>query len=96
MEECIRKHMTIATARNVQGVQGGKKLTDTLLKNEDVLFQWCILGVETNDVDLSLLRKIVSLYVTIRGFAFATSCLELCKEAQKKSLQKKMALRKSV
>ena len=57
IEECIRKHMTIATASTVQG---GKTLTDTLLKNEDVLFQWCILGVETNDVDLSLLRKIIS------------------------------------
>ncbi len=93
IEECIREHVTIATASTVQG---GKTLTDTLLKNEDVLFQWCILGVETNDVDLSLLRKIISLYVTIRGFAFATSCLELYKQAQKKSLQKKRALRKSV
>lgn len=93
MEECIRKHMTLSIASKVKG---GKELTNILLKNEDVLFQWCIIGVETNDVHLSLLTKIISLYVTIRGFAFATSCLELYKQAQKKSLQKKRALRKSI
>ena len=35
----------------------------------------------------TLLKQIVKLYTTIRGFAFVLSCLEIYKQAQKKPLQ---------
>ena len=38
-----------------------------------------------NDVTSAVLKQFVKLYVTIRGFAFTTSCLELYKQAHKKT-----------
>ena len=49
-----------------------------------------------NDVTSAVLKQIVKLYVTIRGFVFTTSCLELYKQAHKKTLQKKKALRREL
>ena len=49
-----------------------------------------------NDVTSAVLKQIVKLYVTIRGFAFTTSYLELYKQAHKKTLQKKKALRREL
>ena len=71
-------------------------LESSILQNEEVLFQWCILARDTDGVATTLLEKIVELYVTIRGFAFANSCLELYKEAHKKTLQRKKALRREL
>ena len=38
----------------------------------------------------------VELYVTITGFSFATSCVELYKQSTKKTLQKGKGIRKEV
>ena len=43
---------------------------------------------------MTVLKMMVELYVTIRGFAFASSCIELYKVAHKKKLQKSKALRR--
>lgn len=40
-----------------------------------------------------LLEKVTELYITIRGFSFARSCIELHKQSSKKTLQKSRALR---
>ena len=45
---------------------------------------------------MTVLKMMVELYVTICGFAFASSCLELYKVAHKKKLQKSKALRRKV
>ena len=75
MEEVIRQHLTTAAvSKQKEGAR--KKLTSSILQNEEVLFQWCILAGDTDEgVATTLLEKIVELYVTIRGFAFANSCL---------------------
>ena len=74
------------------------EILDGLLKNEDLLFQWCFIARTAVDNDSSpiLLKLIVELYLTVRGFAFASSCLELYKQAHKKTLQKKKPLRKKL
>ena len=55
---------------------------------------WCLVTASYNDaVATTVLHKIVDLYVTIRGFAFATSCIEMYKQEHKKTLQKRWALR---
>ena len=60
------------------------------LQNEDLLFQWAILTAEIeNEVLTAVLKQLVDLYVTIRGFVFASSCLEFYKQFLKKTLQKK-------
>ena len=96
MEEVIRQHLTTAAvSKQKEGAR--KQLTSSILQNEEVLFQWCILARDTDEgVATTLLEKIVELYVTIRGFAFANSCLELYKEAHKKTLQRKKALRREL
>ena len=93
LEEEVRRYLSLATtSKQIEG--STKKLIDGILQNEDLLFQWDILAAEMdNDVTSAVLQQIVELYVTIRGFAFATSCLELYKQANKKTLQKKKALR---
>ena len=72
-------------------------IVSALMSDNDVLFQWCLLTTMINDdIARSLLEKIVQVYVTVRGFAFATSWLEMYKQSTKKNIQKKKALRKEL
>ena len=48
-----------------------------------------------NEIDL-ILRQMVNLYVTVRGFAFAETCLEMYKEAKGATVSKKKGLRKEL
>lgn len=52
--------------------------------------------MKTDLVSSFLLKEIVELYVTVRGQAFVSSCMELYKQAHKKTVQKKRALRKEL
>lgn len=97
MEEEIRQKLTKDSASKLK--EGTKaEILDGLLQNEDLLFQWCFVVRTSVDNESSpiLLKQITELYLTVRGFAFATSCLELYKQANKKTLQKKKALRKEL
>lgn len=96
IEEEIRRHFTV-TAQHA-GHEGFKdRVIQHLKENEDVLFQWCILSIELDDeLSLVLLNMILELYVTIRGHAFANSCMELYKQHKKKTLQKAKAVRRKV
>ncbi len=79
MEEEIRHYLTISNpkGKDVKEVIGG------VVNNEDVLFQWCL---ELDDLVAQKLRDM--LYVTIRGFAFSNSIMELYKQSKKKTIQK--------
>ena len=97
MEEEIRQKLTKDSASKFK--EGTKtEILVGLMQNEELLFQWCIVVSTTVNDDSSpvLLQQIAELYLTVRGFAFATSCLELYKQAHKKTLQKKKALRKEL
>ena len=61
MEEVIRQHLTTAAvSKQKEGAR--KKLTSSILQNEEVLFQWCILARDTDKgVATTLLEKIVEL-----------------------------------
>ena len=73
------------------------RLTRAITENEDLLFKWSLLSSEMNDSVASILfKKIIDLYIAIRGFAFASGCVEFYKQAQNKTFQKKKALRKEV
>ena len=43
-----------------------------------------------------LFNEMVSLFITVRGFAFTTSYVEIYKQTQNKNLQKKKAIRKEL
>ena len=65
--------------------------------DEDVLFFWTILGAAwSKEEEECLLPMIVELWITIRGFSFANSLMELYKQSSKKTVQKSKGLRKKV
>ena len=60
-----------------------------MLESHDVLFHWSMFGTDMDTgVGMELLKIIVQLYTTIRGFSFANSYVELFKQRTKKFLQK--------
>ncbi len=48
------------------------------------------------DVPTAVLKKISELYLTVRGFSFSSSCLELYKQINKSQLQKSKGLRRKL
>ena len=80
--------------------EGSKDIIiEELVNDEDVLFQWCFCFAASkinNEAGLMILRQMVSLYVTIRGFGFAETCLEMYKQAKETTISKKKALRKEI
>ena len=96
MEEEIRK-LLIADNAKTLNADTKMRLIDAVLSNEDLLFQWSLLTATLGDeVGNIILKKLADLYITIRGFAFASSCLELYKQQHKKRTQKSKALRKKL
>ena len=96
MEEEVRSHFH---TNKVQEMTKGYKETiiSAIMDNDDVLFHWCMLTADTEDEDANtLLRMLVDLWITIRGFSFASSCLELYKREKKKGLQRSKALCKGI
>ena len=77
IEDEIRHHLLAAKVDKMTvGTQS--KLVNAVIEGEDVQFQWCITtAMAADESTLQLLKMIVELYVTIRAFAFAESCLEL-------------------
>ena len=96
MEEEIRQVLTLG-AVSKQSEGSTTKIINRIMQSEDVLFQWCIRSPECDDaVSKAVLKKVVELYVTIRGFAFASSCLELYKQSKRKALQRSKGIRKEL
>ena len=72
------------------------KLTKMVTEDDDVQFSWTIAAssMEEDIVDRAF-EVILNLYITIRGFSFAASILEMYKQETKKGTQKKKTLRQS-
>ena len=89
MEYSIRQRLTMATAsKQEEGARS--RLIEAIMACVDVKFQWCLLATEMEDkIASALLKQLVSLYVTIRGFAFVSSCIKLYKQARKHCRRKK-------
>ncbi len=92
----VRRHLTLSKVR--QMTPGFKdKLTSNISLNKDVLFYWSMLSIELDqEEEKTLLTMIINLWVTIRGFSFANSWIEIFKQASKKGTQKAKALRSEV
>ena len=92
MEEEIRKYLIPSTLNNSK-----EKIIKSIVENEEVLFEWCMISSNANEPESNeLLHMIVELYVTIRGFSFASSIVEMYKKRSKKVLQKGKGLRKEL
>lgn len=71
-----------------------KRISD----NEEVQFHWCLISqliVSYEDQQI-LLKDIVTLYITVRGFSIAARWLEDYKKMSKKSTYTSTGLRKSL
>ena len=96
MKEDIMHYFTLDTI-NKKSEGAATELAQKVMQNEDVLFQWCLLTPEFDDaVGKAVLQKITDLYVTTRGFAFTSSCLELYKQVKGKALQRSKGIRKEI
>ena len=96
MEEEVRDHLRKTPAHMI--TDGFKqKLLGSIGSNEDVLSLWRSLSADADEEDAqTLLKMVIELWVTIRGFAFASSWIELHKQATKKTIQRSKALRRNV
>ena len=89
----IRKFFKIEKAQALASPNEGK-IIHCVLSNEDVQFFWCLVS---NDISSKvILNYIVQLWITIRGFSFAKSYMEIYKQQAKKHLQRSKALRKKL
>ncbi len=94
IEEEIRCHFTVKSLQK----QDTPSREEAIYKNEDVKHLWMQLTLNHIDSSMStfLLEEITCMYMTIRGHAFATSCLELYKQCHSKKIQKSKALRREL
>ena len=71
-------------------------ITTAVVGSDNVLFHWCLFGAELDDSQTTyLLGKIVKLYLTSRGHALASACVEY-KQAKNLTLEKGGSLRKEL
>ena len=95
IEEVVRTYLHPAAATKVNDSK--KIIIDSILGDEDVQFQWCMITTALEEaVSQELLLEISTLFVTVRGFAFASSCVETYKKLSKKTLQKGKGIRKQL
>ena len=93
VEEMVRGQLTFMAAKNLSDDFKQTLITE-ICQNHDIQHEWQKMTADfSHHISSLVLNEIVSLYVTIRGYAFASSCLEMFKQTQKKILQKKKALR---
>ena len=96
IEENIRAEVADITAET-WCEEHKQKLMDSLKVDEDIQFQWEVLVYELETVVAQkLLQMLLELYITVRGFAFANSIMELYKQSKKTNLQKSKAVRRKV
>ena len=75
------------------------KLTECLLDSEDVMFFWSIVAApwESGDeMEMKLLGMVIDMWLTIRGFSYASDWMEKLKVQEKKTKQKSKGIRKTL
>ena len=89
MEMALRRCLCIIK------VKFKEKVMENILKDENVLFNWLMISGEWESEEAeTLFKMIIELWVTIRGFSFASSWVEKYKLAHHQSIQKSKGIRK--
>ena len=93
IELVLRRYMLGKKARDLHLPSA----VDIIVKDENVLFAWAIESAswEQDSADV-LLRMIAERWVTMRGFSFARSIMELYKQKVKRNIQKSKGVRKQL
>ena len=91
MELELRRHLTREQPPNFRDV------AENIKKNEDVQFSWSMVAADWEEEEAqALLALTVDLWITIRGFSFASAWIEKFKAEHKKSVQKSKGVRKQL
>lgn len=88
----IRRHLNVANVNDMDDTFRSR-LINVLVDDSDVQFYWCLVGEMDEESGTECIEKIITKWVTIRGFSFAKSMMELYKQRSKKSTQKSKSLR---
>ena len=67
-----------------------------IMQNDDVLYYWSLISSEWEEERELLLPMIIDLWITMRGFSFASAWIENYKIANKKTIQKMAGKRKQL
>ena len=89
--------MALQRSLSTMKMEFKEKVTESIVKDEDVLFNWLMISGEweSNEADI-LFKMIVNLWVTIRGFSFTSSWVEKYKITHRQSIQKSKGIRKQL
>ena len=99
IEEEVRECLKMLLGSNPAA---GKKeeIVENVISSDDVEFYWLIstadFEIGEKEVHSALLKEIVQLYVTIRGFSYASFWMEKFKQSAKKSTQRSKSLRRDL
>ena len=89
IERCVRKRISNT------GQPTFDQLKEEIVTCEDVLFHWAIVSASWDDEEATaLLPMIVQLWVTMRGFSYASAWMDNYKKINKKSVQNTKGIRK--
>ena len=92
MEHCLQSHIAKTSIPSF-----GKNVKEEIISSPDVLFVWSLLSSEWEEkTSNELLNMIVSEWVKIWGFHYASGWIEKYKESQKQMMQKSKGLRKQL
>ena len=93
---CVRRHFQMSNLHKMNETFREKVATETQ-NDDDVQFYWCLLsGNMDQECSEKLLELLINKYITVRGFSFAKSVMEMYKKDTKKGTQKAKALRRIV
>ena len=89
VEHSLRRYLKTSTAHLV-GDEFRAILTKNVADDDDVQFYWTIASASVEeDIVERLLKETVKLYITVRGFSFASSILEMYKEGKTETQKRK-------
>ena len=95
IEMCVRRYLHTDNPLLLENIKD--ILEDNILKDEDVLFYWCLAGqIEGDEVADKSLAMIANLWITIRANSFAKNILEMYKQSTKKGTGKAKSLRSTL
>ena len=90
----VRHFLNVDNTRDMND-QFKDKVMNSVLNDEDLLFDWCMAAQSVVDSDIAdnCLKKIVKKWLSIRGNSFAKNVMERYKQTSKKGTQKSKPLR---
>ena len=96
----VRRHLArimSSAAVGHENVMQRQEIVDTVVSDSDVQFSWSLVCTDLDeDLETELLKHMVELWLTIRGFSTAGSWMEYYKQCKKEGTKRAHALRRGL